>query len=160
MFDHIWLWPWKPYGWVKRRDPCLRFHTTFHYCVIYINHMVSKVITTYGRPYCFQGQPWAQPPPILLNTIIFGKLSYNACSLWQQFPLYRGSSYYIARASKAQRSTYTVGPTASPSSQIILGFSYRASFKYYDKGYQQMPLSFVIFLYLHVSSLHRNSPQT
>jgi len=25
---------------------------------------------------------------------------------------------------------------------------------YYDKGYQQMPLSFVIFLYLHVSSLH------
>ena len=35
-----------------------------------------------------------------------------------------------------------------------LGFSYRASFKYYDKGYQQMPLSFVIFLYLHVSSLH------
>ena len=35
-----------------------------------------------------------------------------------------------------------------------LGFSYRASFKYYDKGCQQMPLSFVIFLYLHVSSLH------
>jgi len=35
-----------------------------------------------------------------------------------------------------------------------LGFSYRASFKYYDKGYQQMPLSFVIFLYSHVSSLH------
>ena len=37
---------------------------------------------------------------------------------------------------------------------IILGFSYRVSFKYSDKGYQQMPLSFVIFLYLHVSSLH------
>ena len=35
-----------------------------------------------------------------------------------------------------------------------LGFSYRVSFKYYDKGYQQMALSFVIFLYLHVSSLH------
>ena len=28
------------------------------------------------------------------------------------------------------------------------------SYIYYDKGYQQMPLSFVIFLYLHVSSLH------
>jgi len=26
--------------------------------------------------------------------------------------------------------------------------------EFYDKGYQQMPLSFVIFLYLHVSSLH------
>jgi len=35
-----------------------------------------------------------------------------------------------------------------------LGVSYCASFKYYDKGYQQMRLSFVIFLYLHVSSLH------
>jgi len=29
--------------------------------------------------------------------------------------------------------------------RVALGFSYRASFKYYDKGYQQMPLSFVIF---------------
>jgi len=38
--------------------------------------------------------------------------------------------------------------------ECFLGFSYRASFKHYDKGYQQMPLSFVIFLYLHVSSLH------
>ena len=38
--------------------------------------------------------------------------------------------------------------------KIFLGFSYRAFFKYYDKGYQQMPLSFVIFLYLYVSSLH------
>ena len=37
---------------------------------------------------------------------------------------------------------------------LTLGFSYRASFKYYDKGYQQMPLSFVMFLYLYVSSLH------
>ena len=37
--------------------------------------------------------------------------------------------------------------------QASLCFSYRASFKYYDKGYQQMPLSFVIFLYLHVFSL-------
>ena len=26
--------------------------------------------------------------------------------------------------------------------------------RYYDKGYQQMPLSFVIFLYLYVSTLH------
>ena len=25
---------------------------------------------------------------------------------------------------------------------------------YYDKGYQQMPLSFVMFLYLYVSTLH------
>jgi hypothetical protein len=33
----------------------LRFHTSFHYCVIYINHMVTKVITIYGQPYGFQG---------------------------------------------------------------------------------------------------------
>jgi hypothetical protein len=37
---------------------------------------------------------------------------------------------------------------------LTLGFSYRASFMYYDKGYQQMALSFVIFLYSHISSLH------
>jgi len=37
--------------------------------------------------------------------------------------------------------------TGMERSVVTLGFSYRASFKYYDKGYQQMPLSFVIFLY-------------
>ena len=30
----------------------------FHYCVIYINNMVSKVITIYGQPYGFQGQTY------------------------------------------------------------------------------------------------------
>jgi hypothetical protein len=40
----------------------------FHYCVIYINHIVSKVITIYDQPYGFkaqpyvQGQPWTHPP--------------------------------------------------------------------------------------------------
>ena len=48
-------------------------------------------------------------------------------------------------------------PTAGNSVCIdfyTLGFSYRASFKYYDKGYEQMPLSFVTFLYLYVCTLH------
>ena len=35
----------------------------------------------------------------------------------------------------------------------ILQFTLK-QLQHYDKGYQQMPLSFVIFLYLHVSSLH------
>ena len=35
--------------------------------------------------------------------------------------------------------------------ESLVGESYLYN---YDKGYQQMPHSFVIFLYLHVSSLH------
>jgi len=34
------------------RDPQLRYLTSYHYCDIYINHMVSKVITKYGQT-CF-----------------------------------------------------------------------------------------------------------
>jgi len=30
-------------------------HTSFHHCVIYINHMVSKVITIYGQSCGFSG---------------------------------------------------------------------------------------------------------
>ena len=49
-----------------RRDPCLRFHTSFHYCVICINHMVSKVITIYVGfkvNHMGQGQPRTQVDP-------------------------------------------------------------------------------------------------
>jgi len=58
--------------------------------------------------------------------------------------------------SKDRSRTSVSSNTLNPFKQFTwtLGFSYRASFKYYDKGYQQMPLSFVIFLHLYVSSLH------
>ena len=35
----------------------LKFHTSFNYYVIYVNHMVFKVITTHDQQSGFQGQP-------------------------------------------------------------------------------------------------------
>jgi len=41
-----------------RRDHYHVYHTSFHYYVIYVNHLVSKVITIYGQSYGFQGHPY------------------------------------------------------------------------------------------------------
>jgi len=35
--------------------------------VIYVNHMVSSVITIYGQTHGFQGQPWTQTHPFYLR---------------------------------------------------------------------------------------------
>ena len=47
---------------MKRWDRYLMFNTSSHRYVIYLNHMVFKVIIIYGQ-YGFQGQPWTIPTP-------------------------------------------------------------------------------------------------
>ena len=76
-------WPWKPYGWpymvmtletiwLTTITQQWNNMSSFHYCVIIVNHMVSKAIIMYGQPYGFQGQPHGSRsktppiPPILL----------------------------------------------------------------------------------------------
>ena len=84
-----------------------------------VNNAVESLITSL-RPVTKNTPLTSVVPSPQANPLIFGKSAYNACSLWQQFRLHRGSTYYIATASKAQRSTYRAGPRASPSSQIIV----------------------------------------
>ena len=95
------------------RVPYLRFNTSFHYCVIYIKHMVLKVITIYGQPYGFQCQPYGSRSTIRFKVNHGSRSTVNLSRPILLMNL-------VIRNPKANGTTHTSATNSSRSSRFLL----------------------------------------